>query len=145
MSVFLLCFFSFLTGCGSCSSFQAAIKTSALNWPLHRGTATAFPLSAFGLSAFFFTTLSGFIFPGDTSDFLLLLAIGTFCLTIVPLLFIRIPHREQYQALATTEERPASRRRDSNQLHRTTSWQSKYSATRAHEEPRKYHPFAPSV
>jgi nitrate/nitrite transporter NarK len=49
----LLCVFSILTGVGGCSAFSAAIKTSALNWPHHRGTATAFPLAAFGLSAFF--------------------------------------------------------------------------------------------
>jgi MFS family permease len=85
MGVGLLCFLSFLTGFGSCAAFQAAIKTSALNWPLHRGTATAFPLAAFGLSAFFFTALSGIAFGDDTSDYLLLLAGGTFVLTFAVL------------------------------------------------------------
>jgi hypothetical protein len=31
MSVFSLCIFSFLTGFGSCSAFQGAIKTGKLN------------------------------------------------------------------------------------------------------------------
>lgn len=53
-SVMLMCLFSYMTGLGGCMAFAAAVKTSALNWPSHRGTATAFPLAAFGLSAFFF-------------------------------------------------------------------------------------------
>ncbi len=80
-SVPLMCFFSYLTGLGGCMAFAASVKTSALNWPHHRGTATAFPLAAFGLSAFFFSFFGGILFPGDTSDFLMLLAVGTFGLT----------------------------------------------------------------
>src|SRR5690349_21143553 len=52
-SMAALCFHAACTGFGSCSAFAAAMKSSALNWPHHRGTATAFPLAAFGLSAFF--------------------------------------------------------------------------------------------
>lgn len=84
-AVALMCLFSFLSGLGGCTAFAAAIKTSALNWsvsipqastilfaltlralyrPHHRGTATAFPLAAFGLSAFFFSLVGGFLFPG---------------------------------------------------------------------------------
>ena len=137
MGVPLLCFFALITGCGSCSAFQAAIKTSALNWPTHRGTATAFPLSAFGLSAFFFTAFSSLVFPDDTSGFLLLLAIGTCCLTIVPFFFISGPGAEQYQTLAQREEGHTTPRRDSNQLHRRSSWQSKYSGCGPQEEPSK--------
>ncbi|KAJ9666862.1 hypothetical protein H2201_002996 [Coniosporium apollinis] len=129
MNIPLLCFLSFLTGAGSCAAFSASLKISALNWPHHRGTATAFPLSAFGLSAFFFTTLSGFVFPDNISGFLLLLSLGSFCLAFVPLIFIRIlPPTTQYSALPTSEDRrPSLSRRDSNQLHRTKSVQSTYS------------------
>ncbi|KAF9729362.1 major facilitator superfamily transporter [Paraphaeosphaeria minitans] len=49
MSVALLSFCSFLSGVGSCAAFQAAMKVATLNWPTHRGTATAFPLAAFGV------------------------------------------------------------------------------------------------
>jgi MFS family permease len=136
MGVGLLCFLSFLTGFGSCAAFQAAIKTSALNWPLHRGTATAFPLAAFGLSAFFFTVLSGLVFGDDTSDYLLLLAGGTFALTFTSLFFITIPHAEAYYALSTSENYSVGRsRRDSNPLHQV--WQGKPTPPLSRGEPSK--------
>jgi len=97
----LLCFFSYLSGLGGCMAFAAAVKTSALNWPQDRGTATAFPLAAFGLSAFFFSLLGGILFPGDPSDFLLLLGVGTCGLTLVGFFFLKVyPHQHSsYHAL----------------------------------------------
>lgn len=89
-SVTFLCLVSYLTGLGGCMAFAAAVKTSALNWPHHRGTATAFPLAAFGLSAFFFSLFGSLVVPGDTSAFLLLLAIGTFVLTFVSFFFLHV-------------------------------------------------------
>jgi hypothetical protein len=92
-SVPILCFFAFLTGLGGCMAFAAAVKTSALNWPHHRGTATAFPLAAFGLSAFFFSLVGGIFFPGNTSAFLSLLAAGTFAMIFVGFFFLKVyPH-----------------------------------------------------
>jgi len=141
MGVGLLCFFSFLTGFGSCAAFQASIKTSALNWPLHRGTATAFPLAAFGLSAFFFTALSGIFFGDDTSDYLLLLAGGTVVLTFASFFFVSVPHVEAYHALSTSEDHPAPARRDSrdsNPLHRTKLWQGKPVSSHAVEPSKSF-------
>ncbi|GFF35935.1 uncharacterized membrane protein YMR155W [Aspergillus udagawae] len=112
LGVAMLSFFSFLTGFGSCSSFSASIKTAASNFPDHRGTATAFPLAAFGLSAFFWSTVSAIIFKDDTGKFLLLLALGTFLLNLVAIPFLRIlPPHGQYQPLshprdAIVETRP---------------------------------------
>ncbi|KAI9167265.1 membrane protein [Paramyrothecium foliicola] len=101
----LLCFFSFLSGFGGCMAFAAAVKTSALNWPRHRGTATAFPLAAFGLSAFFFSLFGSILFPGDPSDFLLLLSCGTFSLTFVGFFFLKTyPASSNYQAVPSSEE-----------------------------------------
>lgn len=94
-SVALFCFFSSMTGLGGCMAFTAAMKTSAMNWPHHRGTATAFPVSAFGLSAFFFSTLGAFLFTENTSAFLMLLACGTSGLVLSGLFFLRVlpyPH-----------------------------------------------------
>lgn len=94
-SVALFCFFSSMTGLGGCMSFTAAMKTSAANWPHHRGTATAFPISAFGLSAFFFSTLGAVLFTDNTSAFLMLLACGTSGLVLSGLFFLRVlpyPH-----------------------------------------------------
>lgn len=120
-SVGLLCFFGFLTGVGSCSAFSASIKTCATNWPRHRGTATAFPLSGFGLSAFLFTFVSGFAFPDDTAGLLLLLAVGTFCMVFTGMLFLRIlPAGSPYEAVPA-DERPGFSRNDSNPMRRTRS------------------------
>ena len=123
MSVGTLSFFSFLTGMGSCSAFSGAIKVSASNWPHHRGTATAFPLSGFGLSAFVFTMISTFAFPDDTSRFLLMLAIGTFGLVFVGMLFLRmIPPTSPYQAIPTEEGgRPNHPRKNSSELQKSVS------------------------
>ncbi|KAK3991347.1 major facilitator superfamily domain-containing protein [Cladorrhinum sp. PSN332] len=92
-SIGALCVFSYLTGLGGCMAFQASVKTSALNWPHHRGTATAFPMAAFGLSAFFFSMCGSVLFPGDTSRFLGLLSGGTFTLIFGGFWFLRVyPH-----------------------------------------------------
>ncbi|KAL5003499.1 major facilitator superfamily domain-containing protein [Aspergillus recurvatus] len=90
MGVFFLSLFSFLTGFGSCSAFGASIKTAATNFPEHRGTATAFPLAAFGLSAFFWSTTSAVLFHGDTGRFLLLLALGTSLINLCSTPFMRL-------------------------------------------------------
>ncbi|KZF23431.1 MFS transporter [Xylona heveae TC161] len=123
ISVAALCFFSLLTGCGSCSAFSGAIKSSALNWPHHRGTATAFPLSAFGLSAIFFSTISSLIFSDNTSGFLLLLSIGTFGLTLVSVFFLRIvPQTGAYTRIPAHERRNS----DPHRAHRRKSEQGHY-------------------
>jgi hypothetical protein len=126
-SVPLLCLFSASTGLGGCAAFAAAVKTSALNWPHHRGTATAFPLAAFGLSAFFFSVFSQFVFPGDTANFLMLLAAGTFGLTFVSFFFLRVLPHSAYTVLSGDE---GLTRKDSNQLRRTKSEDSKYAKSR---------------
>lgn len=108
-SVAVLCLFSFFTGAGSCSAFSASIKAAALSYPESRGTATAFPLAAFGLSAVFFATVA-LALPHDTSHFLLLLATGTVLLPTLSLFFLRTSkHRpdslshKQYQKLHYTK------------------------------------------
>jgi len=95
----LLCFYSYLSGMGGCAAFNASIKASALNWPHHRGTATGFPLAAFGLSAFFFSTFAAYILPGGTGDFLLFLAVGTSGLTFLSLFFLRVLPHSHYSSI----------------------------------------------
>ncbi|KAG0637737.1 major facilitator superfamily domain-containing protein [Tuber brumale] len=89
-NVFALCFFSALTGVGSCCSFGGAMKAAALNFPQNRGTATALPLAAFGLSAFFFSFISSWLFPGNTSDFLLVLCLATSSIVFISFFFLRV-------------------------------------------------------
>ena len=76
-----------------------------MNWPQHRGTATAFPLSAFGLSAFFFSAVSHLALPGDTAGFLLFLSFGTFIMIAGSTVFIRIlPQNSPTYAAVPTDE-----------------------------------------
>ena len=106
---------------------------AALNWPNSRGTATAFPLAAFGLSALFFATISSLAFPDNTSDLLLLLSIATFLMTFIGTFFLRvIPTTPPYSPLPK-EERSGSD--SSTLLKRTRSTDSKYSAGRLSHEP----------
>jgi hypothetical protein len=97
-----ICLFSFFTGAGSCSAFTASIKAAALNYPESRGTATAFPLAAFGLSALFFAAIAQ-ILPGGTYNFLLLLATGTVILPLISFPFIRVIPNHSYQHLPENE------------------------------------------
>ncbi|KAE8148370.1 major facilitator superfamily domain-containing protein [Aspergillus avenaceus] len=130
LSVGLLSFFSFLTGFGSCSAFSASIKTAASNFPDHRGTATAFPLAAFGLSAFFWSNVSSLIFKDDTGQFLLLLALGTSILNLVSIPLLRLmPPAEPYIPLS----RNRSPGVESNRLRRTKSNESQYVPSETHE------------
>ncbi|EPS36583.1 hypothetical protein H072_9894 [Dactylellina haptotyla CBS 200.50] len=112
-----LAMFSAFTGVGSCFAFSASIKVAALNFPKSRGTATALPLAAFGLSAFFFSTLSSWLFPGNTSDFLLVLATATASIVFVAFFFIRIVPRPGAYSAVPTEEPQIS----TNRLRRTKS------------------------
>ena len=121
-SVAMLCFFAYLTGLGGCMAFAASVKTSALNWPHHRGTATAFPLAAFGLSAFFFSLFGGVFFPGNTSAFLTLLAAGTFTLIFGGFFFLKVYPHTSYHSLPTSGPSGLS---DSQQLRRTPSQEDK--------------------
>ncbi len=106
----MICFFSFLSGAGSCSAFTASIKAAALNYPESRGTATAFPLAAFGLSALFFAAIAQ-ILPGGTYNFLVLLSAGTFFLPLFSFLFIRVIPHHTYQHLPHSERQVLHRTR----------------------------------
>lgn len=146
-----LCLFAFLTGLGSSAAFSGSIKTgtqglemlwrwrklkaatAAMNWPNHRGTATAFPLAGFGLSAFFFATISRFAFPDNTTDFLLLLASGTFTMAFVGFLFLRVVHHPSADSAVPAHEGPP--RNDMNLLQRTKSRDSRHSVGRFSQEP----------
>lgn len=126
----VMCLASFLTGLGSCSAFSGSIKVSATNWPQHRGTATAFPLSGFGLSAFAFTAISGFAFPDNTGSYLLMLSIGTFVMVFTGMFFLRMtPPPSPYQALSTEDGgRPTYLRKNSSSSQRSSSRHSKHSS-----------------
>lgn len=115
-----------------CLPFMSLDQTlkllATLNWPTHRGSATACPLAAFGLSAFFYTVIAGFAFPGDTSSLLMFLSLATSLLVLVAIPFlIVVDHRSGtgYTVLPTNERG----RRDSNVLHRSKTHGSRYKAS----------------
>lgn len=114
-SMISLCLFSFFTGCGSCSAFTASIKCAALNYPDARGTATAFPLAAFGLSAFFFSVIA-LALPHGTYNFLILLASGTVLLPVLGFLFLDVVSQHSYDTLPQHENQALHRRRSSENL-----------------------------
>ncbi|KFY46487.1 hypothetical protein V494_00445 [Pseudogymnoascus sp. VKM F-4513 (FW-928)] len=131
-SLAMLCFNAVCTGFGSCSAFAAAVKVSALNWPHHRGTATAFPLAAFGLSAFFFSAFAQIAFEGNTGDFLLLLAAGTSGIIFVSFFFMHIYPHSAYSSVPTGDSLSST---DSNPLTRTRSQDAKHANRRVSQEP----------
>ncbi|KAK5734152.1 hypothetical protein LTR17_009135 [Elasticomyces elasticus] len=119
----VLCLMGLMTGMGSCTAFSAAIKVSASNFPRHRGTATAFPLSAFGLSAFFYTSVSALAFPDDTAGYLGLLAWGTTSMVFVGLFGLQLVRTEVGQGYTAVDggERPGlGGRRESSKMRRST-------------------------
>ncbi|CCX15005.1 Similar to Uncharacterized membrane protein YMR155W; acc. no. Q03795 [Pyronema omphalodes CBS 100304] len=115
LEVWSLCFFALLTGIGSCCGFGAALKMAAVNWPKHRGTATAIPLAAFGLSAFVFSSLSSWLFPGNTESFLLVLAVATSSIVLLLFPFCRqVPVSTGYGSVPSSDP-------DEDGLYRTKS------------------------
>ena len=63
---------------------------------------TGVVVSGFGLSAFLFSTIAHTIFPGNTSDFLLTLAVGTATPMILGWFFVRpCPYPEHTTQTAT--------------------------------------------
>ena len=97
-----------------------------MNFPDHRGTATAFPLAAFGLSAAFFAIISTYAFPNNTDKFLLLLATGCFLLAFCPLFFLSIMQPTRSSSLPTRE---STGNVGSQVLHRRKSSDSKHHAS----------------
>jgi hypothetical protein len=82
------------------------LLVAALNWPDHRGTATAFPLAASGLTAFLFSATSTVVFPDKRSTFLLVLAIGTYRMIFISSFFLLVvPHGPSYSALTSEQDR----------------------------------------
>ncbi|EPQ32198.1 uncharacterized protein PFL1_00395 [Pseudozyma flocculosa PF-1] len=86
----LLVLLNLLTGLGNSGSFTAAMNAQAKSWGgSRRGTATALVLSGFGLSAFFYSTLSHALFADNTSDYLLLLAFGSMASMLIGLAIVK--------------------------------------------------------
>lgn len=64
-STFLISLSLILIGYGSVSGFYASVKCANTNFPQHRGTAGAFPVSLYGLSGMVFSYLCSKLFGED--------------------------------------------------------------------------------
>lgn len=89
----------------------------AVNFPASRGTATAFPTAAFGLSASAFAT-TALAFPHDTPHFLLLLASGTVILPLISISFLQTVPQQAYKTIPHFDT--SSLRRNSSATNRQT-------------------------
>ncbi|KAF9030349.1 MFS general substrate transporter [Hymenopellis radicata] len=86
----LLLVFGYMTGSGGNAGLSGAVNATAKSFPeALRASATSLVLSGFGLSAFFFSSISRILFPGDTSSFLLVLSLGTALPMIAGFFFVR--------------------------------------------------------
>ncbi|GAA5827505.1 hypothetical protein JCM5353_002743 [Sporobolomyces roseus] len=90
-----LVFAELLTGMGSTAGLSSAGNTVAKSYKKRRAAALSVVLSGFGLSAFFYSTLSSFVLrSGDddrdtTPSFLLLIAIGCFLSMLLGIVFVK--------------------------------------------------------
>ncbi|KAI0059338.1 MFS general substrate transporter [Artomyces pyxidatus] len=88
IGLLILC--SFFTGLGGNAGLASAINSTAKSFPDRaRAIVVGIVMSGFGLSAFFFSSISHLLFPGNTSGFLLVLALGTALPMILGFFFVR--------------------------------------------------------
>ncbi|KAF9546306.1 MFS general substrate transporter [Agrocybe pediades] len=99
----VLVLFSFMTGTGGNGGLTSAVNSTAKTFPdKARATATGVVISGFGLSAFFFSTISHMFFAGNTSAFFLVLALGTSFPMIMGFFLVRpipLPEAEGYDEI----------------------------------------------
>jgi hypothetical protein len=80
----------FLTGSAGSAGLSSAINATAKSFPdARRASATGAVLAGFGLSAFFFSTLSRTLFAGEAAGLVGLLALGTGVPMLIGSIFIR--------------------------------------------------------
>lgn len=128
LSFAFLVVLAFFAGFGGNGGIMSAMNATAKSWPDNASaTTTGLVLSGFGLSAFTFSTIARTFFPGDTSTFLLVLAIGTAIPMLLGLVFIRpIPLPDPQDAHQSTGNRSTP--------------DESHTPLLASQEPQMYHP-----
>ncbi|ODV78153.1 MFS general substrate transporter [Suhomyces tanzawaensis NRRL Y-17324] len=86
----LICMSMALVGFGSITCFFATLKAAQANFPKHRGTAGAFPVSAFGLAATIFSVIAATFFSGNSGGLLLFLSLCCGTIAFVGSFFIHV-------------------------------------------------------
>ncbi|KAF8812664.1 MFS general substrate transporter [Phlegmacium glaucopus] len=97
LSFYLLVLCTFLTGSGGMGGLTGSLNSTVKSFPDGARASTAgLVFAGFGLSAFFFTTLSNILFSTAASTFLLTLALGTSSVMILGFFLVRpVPLPEQ--------------------------------------------------
>jgi hypothetical protein len=72
-----------------CKIYQTHYPARVCSRPIQRAIVLGVVMSAFGLSAFFFSSISHALFPGNASDFLLVLGLGTSLPMVLGFFFVR--------------------------------------------------------
>ncbi|KAG6897161.1 hypothetical protein C0992_003667 [Termitomyces sp. T32_za158] len=116
--VLILC--GFMTGAGGNAGLTGAVNSTAKTFPdKTRASATGLVISGFGLSAFLFSTVSRIHFPGNTSSFLGLLALGTSVPMIFGFVFVRPvplpPSSSSEEYFSSEEETRVSRNHEDHE------------------------------
>ncbi|GMG56133.1 unnamed protein product [Ambrosiozyma monospora] len=93
-SFLLLTLALYNVGFGSVMAFFATIKVSTVNFPNNRGAANSCNVSAYGLAALFYATVSTAFFSGNTQGLLGFIAIFTGVVIGTASIFIRIYENE---------------------------------------------------
>ncbi|ODV84952.1 hypothetical protein CANARDRAFT_180356, partial [[Candida] arabinofermentans NRRL YB-2248] len=95
-------------GFGSVLPYFSALKVATVNFPNHRGAANAGPVSAYGLAALFYASISTIFFKGNTSGLLEFIAIFAGGIMGVGSLFVGLYEQDPNQSdgLGNTNEEP---------------------------------------
>ncbi|KZV69069.1 MFS general substrate transporter [Peniophora sp. CONT] len=136
--LFALIFCSYLTGMGGNSAMSTAMNSTAKSFPdSSRAVVVGIVMSGFGLSAFLFSTISHILFPGNTSDFLLVLALGTALPMVLGFFVVRpipLPPHQQSHIV------PSSERNNGTPAYRRVSFDGAPAAVRANSMTRLLSP-----
>ena len=101
-----ICVAMVLVGFGSIISYFATIKAAQANFPKHRGSAGAIPVSGYGLSATIFSVIAAHYFKNNTGGFLGFLALFCGSVTLLCSYFVQLktplpPSFDEESALLT--------------------------------------------
>ncbi|CAK7903555.1 hypothetical protein CAAN3_06S07316 [[Candida] anglica] len=86
----LLCCFMAFMGFGSTVCFFSTLKATQSNFPNHRGSAGALPVSAYGLSATIFSIIAATFFSGNSGGFIGFLSFFCGAVTFVGSWFVHV-------------------------------------------------------
>ncbi len=94
-SVWLLCFASFSVGWGSILAFFAVTKVTTLNFPNHKGSASAIPIACYGLASMVNSMIKTIFFKNKTAEFLLFEAAASFISVILAAVLVEVVPRDE--------------------------------------------------